>query len=441
MAGAAPRAGADPEPRPVRLRVERTLYRGAMALAAAAVLSRLALRRDRAGIAARLGRGPGPEQDGPHLWLHAASVGELNSARPVILALEAARPDLPIVVTCNTATGVARARAQGLPARLAPLDLAGATDRFAARWQVAAHIAMEAEIWPVRLARLSGPVLVLGARMSAGTARGWARLPALARATLGRIAFLSAQDAGSRDRLLALGLRHAACGPVADLKAFYAAPPAPPADPALEAAYPRDATWLAASLHPGEDEVVIAAHLAARAAEPGLRLILAPRHPDRGDALEARLRAEGLSVARRSRNDPPGAEVLLADTLGEMPIWYGRAGRVFIGGTLSDRGGHTPYEPARFGAALIHGPDTRNFRAPFETLARARAARCIRDSGELAAALTALADPARRDAEAARAAAALQPAAELDELVQPVLAALKDVAPAPPGPGAEQPAS
>ncbi len=397
-------------------------YRLLISVFAIVVLTRTALRDGRAALAARLGRG-GPRDGQARLWLHAASNGELASARPVIDALRKGRPDLPIVVTCNTETGCDLARRMGLAARLAPLDLRGAVGRFIRDWDVVAHVTLESELWPNRIAAMPGPVLVLGGRLTAKSARGWQKLSALAEAVLDRVTYLSAQDRGSRDRFAALGLPAEATGPVVDLKALYAPPSDLTPDAALQAAYPRARTWLAASTHEGEEAVVIAAHLAAREVEPGLRLILAPRHPRRADAIAAELARAGLSVARRSKGEAD-AEVLLADTMGEMPLWYALAGRVFIGGTLTPRGGHTPFEPAAFGAALIHGPDVANFARPFARLGKAGAAAQIADAEGLARALGALQDPQAQARQGRAARQVLRPEADLDALMDHVLARL-----------------
>ncbi len=408
------------------------LYRLLVTLFAAWVLAKLALRRDGEAFRARLGRGPGGSER-PRVWLHAASNGELASARPLIEAWREARRDLPLVVTCNTATGVALAREMGLEAELAPLDLARAVDRFRARWRVVGHVAMESELWPNRILRANGPVAVLGARLSEGSARGWGRFPALARRVLGRIDFASAQDTGSRDRMRALGLRAEATGPVADLKSFYRARGTTP-DPELAARFDRGRTWLAASTHPGDEEVVARAHILARAKTPGLDLILAPRHPARAEEIAALLRDAGLVVAQRSKGETPAAgAVYLADTMGEMPAWYALAGTVFIGGTLTDRGGHTPYEPAAFGAALVHGPDVRNFRASFGALNEAGAALEISDAESLAEAVMSLTDDTRREAMAAAASRALAPEAGPEALAALLLEVFAEVPGDPPG--------
>jgi 3-deoxy-D-manno-octulosonic-acid transferase len=397
------------------------LYRCLMSLFALVVLCARPHRK------ARLGFGAGPDWPAPHLWLHGASNGELASARPIIEELIAQAPEQHLLITANTDTGVALVQGWALPnvaARLAPLDLAWATRRFLRHWQVCGHISLESELWPHRFRLTQGPVLLLGARLSAGTAKGWGRLPKLAEATLARITWASAQDEDSLTRLGALGLGPAARGPVVDLKALYRAPAMPiPAD--LQGAFARDRTWLAASTHDGEEETVLAAHRLALRHDPDLRLILAPRHPKRADEITALIAAEGLSMARRSTGDTPGmAQVYLADTMGEMALWYQLAGRVLIGGTLCDRGGHTPYEPAAFGAALLHGPDVTNFRPAFGRLTAAAASRQIETAAQLAQALGDLSRPDAQQQAGAAAMQALRQEGDAAALAQTVLSQL-----------------
>ncbi|WP_425099196.1 3-deoxy-D-manno-octulosonic acid transferase [Tropicibacter sp. S64] len=402
------------------------LYRLLISLFAAGVLLK---RPERPYWRARLARDL-PDQ-GRVLWLHGASNGELASIRPLLQRLTETRPELQIRVTANSDTAVAMVTGWQLPrthARLAPLDLAGPTRR--AMKGVIAHVSLESELWPNRFRLCPGPVILLGARMSAGTARTWGRLPGLAARTLAPVRLALAQDAASLDRLTALGLPAAARGPVVDLKALYQPPAAQTPDEALRAAFPRARTWLAASTHVGEEEIVLDAHLKALRAEPDLRLILAPRHPRRAEEILPLIAARGLTVARRSTGEAPDAQVYLADTMGEMPLWYALAGRVFVAGSLTDRGGHTPYEPAHFGAALLHGPDTRNFTAAYTRLAEAGAARQITDAASLAAALTALSDPEAQAALGQAAQTALRQEIDADALVGRIVDILPPPAPA-----------
>ncbi|SNS20104.1 3-deoxy-D-manno-octulosonic acid transferase [Antarctobacter heliothermus] len=398
------------------------LYRLLLSFFAAFALART-LARDGAG-AARKRLSPGPAPEGRFVWLHGASNGELASVQPLLERLVAARPDLRWLVTSNTETGVTLADSWGLPgveARLAPLDLRRPTARLMRDWQVCAHITLESELWPNRFVTCPGPVLLLGARMTEGTARTWGRFPRLARTVLSHVTLAAAQDSGSAERLIALGLPPSAGGPVTDLKAFFTAP-LPPDDSALDAAFPVARTWLAASTHDGDDTIVLSAHALCLKQIPDLRLILAPRHARRAESIAAEAAQMGLTTARRSLGEAPGtAQVYIADTMGEMPLWYARAGRVFIGGTLSDRGGHTPYEPAAYGAALLHGPDTRNFAAAYTRLATAGASLEIHDAEGLAQALLSLDTPDAQQAAGDKATAALRQDTSLDSLATALL--------------------
>ncbi len=212
---------------------------------------------------------------------------------------------------------------------------------------------------------------------------------------------------------MALGLPLAALGPDFDLKAEAAAQGAAPVW------RPRAgrAGWLmAASTNDGEE----AAILDAFAASGFDHLILAPRHPRRGDAIAAMLVARGLAYHRRSAGAVPGgARVLLADTMGEMADWYALCGACLIGGTLVDKGGHTPWEPARHGCALLHGPSVGNFAASFAALDAAGAARPV-TALTLSAALAAL-DGATQDRMALAATLILQEKGDTEALFQAIL--------------------
>ncbi|MBT0780004.1 glycosyltransferase N-terminal domain-containing protein [Paracoccus sp. pheM1] len=342
----------------------------------------------------------GPEAAPGGIWLHAASVGELNSVQ--VLA-EALARDFPLVVTTNSLTGRALARRLGHPCALAPLDVPQAVGRFLDRLRPAVLVTVENELWPNRSAMAAArgvAQVVVGARISARSAARWGRLPGLIGPMLARIDALSAQDADSEARLLALGLQAGALTPRLNLKLLAPAQVEPGED-----GPERARTVLAASTHEGEDAPMLDAWAAARAAVPDLRLILAPRHPRRGDAVAALIAARGLDFVRRSQGGGLGAPVLLADTLGEMAAWYRAAGICITGGSFADHGGHTPWEPAAWRCAILHGPHVANHAGDYADLAAAGAARgCTVEA--LPQALAALAQDGagqRRMGEAARA--------------------------------------
>ncbi len=369
----------------------------------------------------------GADPAGPVLWLHAASNGELTSARALMIAALERRQDLRILVTCNTETGRALVEGWEAPrirAALAPIDMRWIVARFLRRHRPAALLIVENEIWPNRMdltRRRSLPAMMAGARLSASSARMWRRVPRLAAQVFGALDHVSAQDPDSAERFVALGLPRERLGPLLDLKAATTAVPedrsALPGP--LRRAFDPARTLLAASTHEGEEALVLDAFARARSAGVLDRLILAPRHPRRGDAVAAAVTAQGLACARRSAGEAPGEgpqapPVYLADTMGEMDLWYRLAGLCFVGGSLVARGGHTPFEPAAHGAAILHGPHTENFAAIYARLDAAGAACPVADGAALATALIRLATPSEARAMAASAAATIAGSARGD---------------------------
>lgn len=375
-------------------------------------------------LAQRLGVVPRPTL-GPAIWLHGASNGELTSAMPVLRGLLAARPGLQVLVTANTGTAVAMVRGWGLPrvqAALSPTDSWGAAGRVLARWRPALLVVVENELWPARLAAAEGagvPVALIGARMSVRSAAAWARVaPGVMRGALGRLAFVSAQDAGSAARLVALGLEAGRLGPVVMLKATAAV-----VVKEVAQTIPRPRVLLAASTHPGEEALILQAFSAARGQFD--LLILAPRHPRRSAEVAGVITAAGLAFARRSEGaEPGGSPVFLADTMGEMAHWYAMSGVTVIGGSFVPLGGHTPYEPTAAGSALVHGPHMENFADQAAALARAGGALVVGRAG-LGSALAGL-DATRQAALAAAAHGALAAEGGVEAVVRRLVGLLGD---------------
>jgi 3-deoxy-D-manno-octulosonic-acid transferase len=373
----------------------------------------------------RLGRVPNPQgavaEHGPLIWLHAASNGEVGSARWVIEALMAERPGLRVLVTVNTSTARILVQGWALPgvtAAFAPLDLRGALARLLKTWQPKALITVEGEIYPRRFAACAKagiPVLLIGARMSERSFRGWKELQPVMAGALSAVRMASVQDEASADRLMALGLRPDVLRAACDLKAV-AIRQLP-----LPVQAPRDSRsdWLlAASTHAGEEAIVLDAWAAARRFP---HLILAPRHARRGDEVAALIAARGLSVARRSLGGMPGPEaVFLADTMGEMDLWYAMSGACMVGGSFAPRGGHSPWEPARHGCAILHGPSVENFASPYAALDASGGAISLTGQSELTAALQSL-DPATQDRMSSSAAQSLDFSGDGTTLVHDIL--------------------
>ena len=358
---------------------------------------------------------PTPRPPGRLLWLHAASVGESVSVLPVLQALP---PDIHVLFTTGTVTSAALL-AERLPAlglrnvlhRFVPLDVPAWATRFLDHWRPDAAAFVEAELWPNLLAACQArriPAMLVNARMSPASARGWARVPGFARHVLGAFAAVQAQSPADAARLAALGAPSVTAP--GDLKLSAPSLPADKAEVArLRTLLTGRPVWLAASTHPGEDEAALAAHHALARSHPGLLTIVAPRHPARGADVAA-----ALDAPRRSQGgDPPtGPGLWVADTLGEMGLLYRLSSLVFTGGSFVPLGGHNPWESARLGCAVAIGPHTGNCAEAVQVLAAAGALVQVPDAAALTAWLdTMLSDPARRAAAgaAARRAAAGDP--------------------------------
>ncbi|MBV9824130.1 MAG: 3-deoxy-D-manno-octulosonic acid transferase [Alphaproteobacteria bacterium] len=353
----------------------------------------------------------------PLLWIHAASVGEANSVLALIDRILTERPLLELLMTTGT-VAAARLMEERLPPRArhqyVPVDVPRAVERFLDHWHPDMAMWVESELWPnlILATRRRGiPLCLVNARLSAGSMARWRSLSGLVRPVLGAFSLCLAQDETQAERFRELGARPVACA--GDLKA--GAPPLA-ADGAELAALRRclgeRPVWLAASTHQGEEEAVAAAHQRLAATHPGLLTIVAPRHPVRAATICGMLESHGLRVVRRTSGDPITAstDIYLADTMGEMGLFFRAAGIAFIGGSLARKGGHNPFEAARLDCAILHGPDMSNCAAMTEALAQAGATWRVADAASLAAAVSQLLDApgerARRAGAAARVAAA-----------------------------------
>ncbi len=424
------------------------VYRGATALIAPLV--RLYLRRraalgkeDPARMAERRGIPSRPRPDGPLVWLHAASVGEAQSALALIERILARRGDLTVLVTSGTVTSAALLDRR-LPARalhqFAPVDVLPWVRGFLDHWRPDLALFMESELWPNLIAETAGrgcPLVLINGRLSARSDARWRRVPALGRALLGRFALVLGQTGADRDRFAGLGAPRAEY--LGNLK--YSADPLPADDVALALlarAIGDRPVWLAASTHPGEEELAAAAHRRLAAAHPGLLTVIAPRHPARGPEIAAMLAAGGLTAARRAEGvlPQPDDAVYLADTLGELGLLYRLAGIAFIGGSTGQLGGHNPLEAAQLSCAILHGPDMANFRTVAADLKAAGAALDVDGAEALAAAVGRLLDdPAERDRLARAARKVTEANRDALDRVAVALGPFLDALPAPAGRG------
>jgi 3-deoxy-D-manno-octulosonic-acid transferase len=393
------------------------LYRALTAAAAPLVRGYLDRRcrrgkEDPAHLGERLGTASAGRPPGPLVWVHAASVGEASSVLALIERVVTDRTPIALLMTTGTvaAAGLLQDR---LAARTChqyvPVDLPRAVARFLDHWQPDLAIWVESELWPnlVLATQARGiPMLLVNARLSAKSAARWRLLPGLVRNLLQAFALCLAQDEAQAERLRQLGALSVAS--VGDLKAAAAPLDADPTSlAALRRAIGARPLWLAASTHAGEEEIAAAAHRLIAKDHPGLLTIIAPRHPGRGKAIADMLEEGGLSATRRSAGEAISerTEIYVADTLGELGLFFRVAGIAFIGGSLTRNGGHNPFEGARLDCAVLHGPDMANCAAMAEALDAGGAALTVADAAALAAAVSRLLDdPSERDARAHRAA-------------------------------------
>ncbi len=409
-----------PAPRPGAHRKSAalpTLYRAMTAALTPLVLLYLKRRQrrgkeDGARVGERLGIASAPRPPGPLVWIHTASVGEATSVLALMQRIVEQRPGVEILATTGTVAAARLLETQlpnGVRHQFVPIDLPRPVEQFLDHWRPDLAIWVESELWPnlVLSTHSRGvPMLLLNGRLSDRSQARWRALPGMIRPILGAFALCLAQDELQAERFRRLGASAAAS--VGDLKA--AAEPLA-ADPAAFAKLREQVgvrpLWLAASTHAGEEEIVATAHRRIAESQRGLLTIIAPRHPVRGPAIAEMLQAAGLRVARRAAGEPITADtdVYLADTLGELGLFFRLAGIAFIGGSLAGKGGHNPFEAARLDCAVLHGPDMTNCAAMADALAAAGASETVRDAEDLARGVAALlADPRVRDERAAAAA-------------------------------------
>lgn len=363
----------------------------------------------------RYGRAGTPRPAGPLVWMHAASVGETNAVLPLVERLVGERASVLLTTVTVTSAAIAGKRLpSGALHQYAPLDIEPYVDRFLDWWRPDVAIFVESELWPTmadRLASRGVPQLRVNARMSPRSFARWKRLGAAARPLFANAALALAQSEGDALRLRELGLGRARS--VGNLK-FDVPPPAvePAALDAFQAAVAGREVFVAASTHEGEETIVAEAHRLVRQDRPTLLTVIVPRHPLRGPSIAETIAAAGLTVALRSRGEALDAttDIYVADTLGELGLFYRAAPVAFVGGTLAPVGGHNPIEAAMLGAAVLHGPHVDNAADIYRALDRGTASEAVRDAAGLAGALLQLfADPALRAARVEAAGAALAP--------------------------------
>ena len=327
-----------------------------------------------------------PARDGPLIWVHAVSVGETRAAQPLIEALQARWPGARILLTGMTPTGRATAAevyGERVIQAYLPYDLPDAVGRFLDHFSPSFGVLMETEIWPNLLAGCAArklPVALVNARLSARSARGYARFSALTRPAFARLNAVAAQSVADGERLAALG---APCVEVCGNLKFDVAPSAERLQlgESWRSVLAGRPVWLAASTREGEEALLLDAW--QRVASDAL-LVLVPRHPQRFAEVGSLVDSYGLACRRRSEGLPSAdTQVWLGDSMGEMAAYYALADLAFVGGSLLPLGGQNLIEAAACGCPVLVGPHTFNFLSATEDAIAAGAARRVADAPAL----------------------------------------------------------
>jgi 3-deoxy-D-manno-octulosonic-acid transferase len=401
---ASPLPGSQLTSLPMTLRFYRRLSAAAVPLAPALIKRRLKQgKEDPARVGERRGMSADIRPDGPLVWIHGASVGEVLAAAALIERLRAL--NMRILVTSGTVTSaaiVAKRFPSDIIHQYVPYDSPRYVARFLDHWRPSLALFIESDLWPNLILSSAArrlPMVLINGRMSHRSFPRWRRINTTISALLGRFDVCLAQSQVDADRFAALGSRNVIT--TGNLKLDV---PAPPADAGklerLMSVTRGRPIIVAASTHPGEEEMLLATHRALAGFFPSLLSVIVPRHPDRGEALAREIAAAGLQVGLRSREQLPTAttDIYLADTMGELGLFYRLSPIVFMGGSLVPHGGQNPIEAIKLGASIVHGPHVFNFTDVYEALDNAGGARqadgeqaLVKQLGQL------LADPAARE--------------------------------------------
>jgi 3-deoxy-D-manno-octulosonic-acid transferase len=352
-------------------------------------------KEDVARIAERRGRAGAPRPPGRLIWLHGASVGEAVSLLPFVERItQAGAHALVTTGTVTSAALLAKRLPEGALHQYAPLDSPFFVRRFLAHWRPDAVLVAESELWPnmlIETKRAGLPIVMINGRISERSFRRWRRAPALIEALLSQFDLCLARSDDDAERLAALGAPSVLIA--GDIK--YDAP-ALPADrrelAELSGLTSGRQIWIAASTHEGEERIAARAHKRLAEVFPDALTLIAPRHPERGEAILRAMEAEGLPAALRSRGQRPGkgTAVYICDTIGELGLFYRLAGVVFVGKSFVSGGGQNPIEPARLASAILHGPKVGNFSDAYAALDASGGALEIARPEDLGEALVAL---------------------------------------------------
>jgi 3-deoxy-D-manno-octulosonic-acid transferase len=382
-----------PSALPATLRLYRTLSGMAAPLAGAIAARRLKQgKEDPERTAERRGITSVDRPPGPLIWIHGASVGEVLAAAQLIERLRAL--NIHILLTSGTVTSaavVARRFPPDVIHQYIPYDSPRFVAQFLDHWRPGLALFIESDLWPnlvLSSAERRIPMVIINGRMSQRSFPRWQKLRGTIAALLECFDLCLAQSDRDAERFAALGCANVATS--GNLKLDVAAPPADPRHlEQMKAATRQRLVFVAASTHPGEDEIVCDVHRRLARQIPSLLSVIVPRHPDRGATIVQTLAAAGCRVALRSRHELPSdaTDIYVADTMGELGLFYRLAPVAFMGGSLVPHGGQNPIEAVKLGAAIVHGPHVFNFTDIYDALDQAGGAARVADAGAFAKSL------------------------------------------------------
>src|SRR5579859_6768159 len=390
-------------PLPMTLRLYRGLSSAIVPLAPVLIKRRLKLgKEDPERIGERRGITRDTRPLGPVVWIHGASVGEVLASAALIERLRGL--NIRILLTSGTVTSaaiVAKRFPPDIIHQYVPYDSPRYVARFLDHWRPSLALFIESDLWPNLILSSAArrlPMVLINGRMSHRSFPRWRRVSSTISALLGQFEVCLAQSRVDAERFTTLGARNVVV--TGNLKLDV---PAPPADftklERLMSVTRGRPIIVAESTHPGEEEILLEAHRALAGLFPSLLTVIVPRHPGRGEAVAQMIEASGLHAGLRSRDELPIAatDIYVADTMGELGLFYRLSPVVFMGGSLIEHGGQNPIEAVKLGASVVHGPHIFNFADVYEALDGAGGARLaatrealVKQLGQL------LADPGAR---------------------------------------------
>jgi len=340
------------------------------------------------------------------IWVHAVSVGEVQAAVPLVKRLQHLYPNENIVVTTQTPTGSERVQklfSDSVVHTYIPYDAPFIVRRFIRHMQPRLAIIMETEIWPHLYAECnknSVPIIIASARISPRSIDSYERFKFLFKGTLNQVKLIAAQTSRDAERFLSLGAAAKRVRVIGNLKFDFMFVPSNLQEKGQEyyqTHFSGRPVWIAASTHEGEEEIVLEVHKKLLETFPGLLLILAPRHPERSSQVVNLINQKKLNFYKRSTRESPNSQtqVLLLDTLGELPMFYAASNLAFVGGSLVPIGGHNLLEPAALSIPILVGPHTFNAPEISEMLEEVGALEGVNNQGDFQSSVIALLkDPA-----------------------------------------------